>query len=116
MPPNIPLSNEETCRVTVAHSWLEITAVNKLTASRHSDRSPDFYPRPASSVRMARPPARQRTAHSASATFYCVIYLSSILMFTFNDSSIKLQPNKFQKEQSTTFKFAIHSHVNLNSK
>ncbi|KAJ3662606.1 hypothetical protein Zmor_006945 [Zophobas morio] len=50
---------------------------DKPTASRHPERSPDFYCKPASFVQMARPTG-QGTAHSASATCFCVIYLSSI--------------------------------------
>ena len=52
---------------------------SKPRASRHPDRSPNLYSRSASFVQMAWPPARQGTAHSASATCFCVIYLNSIL-------------------------------------
>ena len=52
------LTNVETCRATqavmVENSWLEVTVIDKLTASRRPDRSPDFYTKPASFVQMAR--------------------------------------------------------------
>ena len=46
---------------------------SKPRASLHPDRSPNLYSRSASFVQMARPPARQGTAHSASATFLCYL-------------------------------------------
>ncbi|KAJ3660823.1 hypothetical protein Zmor_005254 [Zophobas morio] len=65
-----PLYHEDTCHAT--------RYCNKTRASRHPDRSPDLYSRPVSFVQMARSPARQGTAHFASATCSCVIYHSFI--------------------------------------
>ncbi|KAJ3640499.1 hypothetical protein Zmor_003792 [Zophobas morio] len=88
-PPSTPLSNDETSSanqaVTVANSWLEITAIKKLTVLRRPDRSSDFYTRPASFVQVARqiPPGRLGTPHSASATFSVSLTLNSILNVQF---------------------------------
>ncbi|KAJ3666892.1 hypothetical protein Zmor_002317 [Zophobas morio] len=58
--------------VTVVNSLLEISAIGPSRERHVIPTVPDFF-RPASFLQMARLPARQGTAHSASATCFSII-------------------------------------------